>query len=105
MYLFNWQANKEKTKQQQLQLRLSMSATTQTQIQGFELAHPSIYTIHDLREWVKWLILQNHGKRISKTQSNGEISWNFDEDPVLMIYQKPEALTQINNTLQKNICK
>jgi hypothetical protein len=39
-------------------LRPSNSATTQAQIQGFELAHSSIYLIYKLLEHMKGLVLQ-----------------------------------------------
>ena len=51
-------------------------------------------------EHVKRLALWNHRHRISMIQGNSKISeMNFGESPVLMVYQKPEALSMTNNTL------
>lgn len=61
------------------------------------MVHPSIYPIYDPPECVKRLVLQNHSRRISKTQGNSK---NFGEGPVLIVYPKPEALNQTNNSMQ-----
>ena len=45
--------------------------TSQAQTQGFELAHPKIYPISELLEYMKGLV-QNHG--ISMTQGNNRVS-------------------------------
>lgn len=53
------------------------SATTWVQIQGFQLAHLEIYTICELLEHMKWLVLHIQSYRVSMTQGNHRQSeWN-----------------------------
>lgn len=67
------------------------SATIQTHIQGFQLAHPNIYLpIYDLLGCIKGLALWS---QLSKR--------SFDEGPVLMVYKKPEASNQTNDSVCK----
>ena len=51
-------------------IRLTSTYTSQTQIQGFELTHLNIYTISELLECRKVLVLQIQSYRISMTQGN-----------------------------------
>ena len=53
---------------------LTCSVTSQVQIQGFEWAHPNIYPIYHLLEYMKGLVLQIQSCRISMTQGNNRIS-------------------------------
>jgi hypothetical protein len=62
---------------------MTESATTQAQIQGFGLAHPSIYPIYDQLEHVKGWVLQIQSCRISMTQDNNRIS---DRSPMRIQY-------------------
>lgn len=65
----------------------NLAISIQAHIQSFELAHPNIYTIYDLLECVKGLILWNQSRKISMTWSNSRISKRrFGEGPVLMMY-------------------
>ena len=73
-------------------VRLTNSLTTQMQIQGFELAHPSIYPMYKLPELLRGLVLQNQSYTTSMTQRNNkEFGKILREDPVFIIEQKPEA--------------
>ncbi|MEJ1278319.1 hypothetical protein NN561_009241 [Cricetulus griseus] len=84
-----------------VRLRLVSSAITQAHIQGFELAHSNIYSICDLLERVKGVVLWNHSLGISMTQGNSRIlEKTFCEGPVLMMYLKPEALNHTNKPLR-----
>ena len=68
------------------------SATTQAQIQGFELAHPKIYIIHELLGHMKGPVLLIRSGRISMTQGNKRITGRSpSEEPALMVSQKPET--------------
>ena len=61
-------------------------AITQAQIQGFELAHPNIYSIYELLECVKRPAPQIQSCRISMTQVRNRISKRTpSEHPVLMV--------------------
>lgn len=53
---------------------LTNSATTQAKICSFELAHPNTYTMYELLELMKELVLQNQSSRGSLTQGNNKIS-------------------------------
>ena len=53
---------------------LTRSNTSQAQIQDFELAHPNIYPIDELLEYMKGLVLQIQTHRVSMTYSNKWIS-------------------------------
>lgn len=65
---------------------LTCSDTSQAQIQGFELAHPNIYTIDGLLECVNGSIPQNQNYRISITQGNNRMSRKSpNEEPVLLL--------------------
>jgi hypothetical protein len=64
---------------------LTYSATTQYQIQGFELAHPDIYTIYELPQYWKGMVLQTQSCRISMTQGNNRISKSPGEDPAFIV--------------------
>jgi hypothetical protein len=67
------------------------SGTTQVQIQGSEMAHSKIY-----RNW-KWL--GGRKGEISMTQGNKRITGRSpNEDPVLMVSQKPEILNQTKDS-------
>ena len=48
--------------------RLTSSDTSQPQIQAFELAHPNIYPIYELLEFIKELVLKIQNYRISNTE-------------------------------------
>ncbi|KAL6085873.1 hypothetical protein STEG23_021860 [Scotinomys teguina] len=65
------------------------------------LAHANIYPIWDLLDLVKELILWNATQRISMTgvALGGIFERSFSEDPVMGVYQKPEALNQTNDSL------
>jgi hypothetical protein len=66
--------------------RLANSATTQAQIQDFEWSQPVIYSICELLECVKGLVLQNQSYKIFLTQGNSRISQRSpSEDPVLKV--------------------
>lgn len=79
--------------------RSIISATTQAQVQCFELARPTIYPICELLKHGKGLLLQIQGCRVSMTQGNNRISERCpDEDPVLVVQQKPEALKQTKDS-------
>lgn len=50
---------------------------------------------------MKVLVLQNNSYRGPVTQGNSRISKkSFGEDPVMMVYQRSEALEQTNYSLQ-----
>ena len=69
---------------------LASSDTFQVQIQGFELAHPKVYSIDELLECLKGPILQTPNYRISMIQGNSRISErSSSEVPVLIEQQKP----------------
>ena len=52
-------------------------------------------------EPVEELVLQNQSHRISMILGNNKISErNLSHGLVLMVWQKPEALSQTNNSLQ-----
>ena len=86
--------------------RLNNSATSQAHIQGTVLNLLNIYTIFDLLEHMKPLVQWNHSNGISMTQSNSRIFHKrFVLCPVLMVYQKPEALNLTNNTLHNEHLK
>ena len=71
--------------------------TAQAQNQGCELAHP----IYDLLEHVKGPVLQIQSSRVSMTQGTNRISTKSPcEGSVLMVEQKPEASSQINDSMQ-----
>ncbi|KAL6085827.1 hypothetical protein STEG23_037048, partial [Scotinomys teguina] len=59
--------------------RLTNSAVNQVHMQGFELVHPNIYPIDDFLEYMKGLVLQNHG-----SSCMGSFHWG----PVLIVCQK-----------------
>lgn len=80
---------------------LTSTATTQAQNQGYELAHANTHPIYELVEHVEGMDLQIQSYRISSTQSSNGISKRSPrQGPVLIVKQKPEALSQINSTLQ-----
>jgi hypothetical protein len=82
-------------------IRLTSTYTSQTQIQGFELTHLNIYTISELLECRKVLVLQSESYRISMTQGNNRISErSSSEVPVLIDQKKPEASLQTSDSLQ-----
>lgn len=79
------------------QSRLTNLATIKAHIQGLELIHPNSYAIYDL---LKGTILQIHNHRISMIWGNNKITErNLSEGPLLMVYQKPEAMNLTKNTL------
>lgn len=47
--------------------RLNSSDTSQAQVQDYELAHPNIYSIDELLEFMKGAVLQFQNYRISRT--------------------------------------
>ena len=54
-------------------------------IQGFECAHPNIFPIYELLEYINGLVLKIPSCEISMTQANNWISERkSDEDPVLI---------------------
>ncbi|KAL6087619.1 hypothetical protein STEG23_034499 [Scotinomys teguina] len=65
----------------------------QTYILGLESAHPYSCLIYDLLEREKELVLQTIATR-SSWGNSGISKRSFDEDPVMMVYQKSEALNQ-----------
>jgi hypothetical protein len=70
-------------------------------IQSYELAHPKTYTICEPLELIKGLVLLFQSCRISMTQGNNRITGRSqDEDPILMVSQKPGMFNQTNDTLQ-----
>ena len=80
---------------------LTNSATTQAH--GFKLAQPTMHIIFELLEYVKGPVPLIQRCRISMTQGNNRITGRSpDEDPVLMVSQKPEIS---NQTHWRNICK
>lgn len=84
--------------------RLTNSVTTETIIQYFESAHPNIYPIYKWLECMKILVLKNHSLSISNTKGNSRIpKRSFNEDPVLIVYQKPKALNHTNKSLHSTI--
>jgi hypothetical protein len=65
---------------------LANPAITQAQIQSFELAHPNIYSIYELLEHMKVLVLQIQNCRISMTRNNNRLSQRSpSEAPVLIV--------------------
>ena len=64
------------------------------------LVHPNMYHIQDLLEFLKGLVMWDNTGRISMTLGGFEISESFGEDPVIMVYQKPEAFNQTSDSLQ-----
>lgn len=74
---------------------------TQTHILGLGFAHPSWCHIYNILECSKRLVLKNNRHRIFMTPSNNKVfERSFDEGTVMMVYQKPETSSQINDTLQ-----
>ena len=65
------------------------------------LALPNMYPMQYLLEFLKGLVMWNNTGRISMTWGGFGISErSFGEDPVIMVYQKPEALNQTSDSLQ-----
>ncbi|KAL6035210.1 hypothetical protein STEG23_012045 [Scotinomys teguina] len=63
------------------------SSTTQTHVLGLGLAHPNIYPICDLLEFMKGLVRQSDSHRISLTQGG---NWIFERHFIYM-YSVPSA--------------
>lgn len=92
--------------QSQHRPRLINSAATQAHILCFKSAHPNIYSICDLLKCMKGLVLWKHSLRISNNRSNSRIlKRSFSEGLVLILYQKPGALNQINKLITINNCR
>lgn len=72
------------------------STATQVHTQGFELAHPSIYSI---LEYMKGLVLQNHDHMIFMTGVTLEYPGSFHGSLVLMVYRRSEDLNLTNKML------
>ena len=73
--------------------RLISSPTIQTYILGLGLSHPKSSPIYALLECAKGPVPQNNNCRTYMTgAATGRISDSSDDGPVMMIYQKPEAL-------------
>jgi hypothetical protein len=72
------------------------SATTRAQIQASELAQPNIYIlIYEWLGYVKEPVLLFQSFRVSMTEGNNRLTRRSpDEDPILMVSQKPELLNQ-----------
>ena len=71
-----------------------------TPMQGSELAHPKIYIIYELLGCVKGPVLLIQSCKISMTQGNNRMTRRQpSEDPVLMVSQKSEILSQTNQCL------
>jgi hypothetical protein len=65
--------------------RLTNSATIQAQIQGFELAHPNIYSIYELLKHLKGWSYRTNAACVSMIQDNNRLSKrSLGQDPVLM---------------------
>ena len=65
------------------------------------MVHPNIYPIHELLEHLKGLVLQIPSYRISMTQDNNRLSVRSpSEDPVLIVWQKPEAWNHASDSSQ-----
>ena len=65
------------------------------------LVQPNMYHIQDLLEFLKRLVMWKNTGRISMTLCGFGISErSFGEDPVIMVYQKPEAFNQISDSVQ-----
>lgn len=80
---------------------MTSSVTTQAHILGLELAHPNIYTIYDLLESVKGLVLQNGSHRVFMTWgSNTIFKRSFHESPVMVVCHRAEVLKQTDDSLQ-----
>lgn len=76
---------------------LTCSAT----IQGIELAQPSIGVTCELLECEKGLALQKESRRISVAQGHDRVSEKRPSGhPVLIVFQKPGASNQTNDSLQ-----
>ena len=59
------------------------------------------YPISDLLELVKGLVLWTNTPKISKTGDSYRISQrSSNEDPVMVVYQKPEVLNKTRDALQ-----
>lgn len=80
-------------------VRLTSSAISQAQKQGFELAHPQIYIIYELFEFMKGPVLLTQNGKISMSD-NRITGRSLREDPPLMMLQKPEILSHTNDSLQ-----
>lgn len=80
------------------QPKLTKSATTRPTFQAFESAQANIYPIFDLWKHVRELALWNHSHRLSMTGNNRLSKRSLSEGPVLMAYQKLEALNPTSNT-------
>ena len=66
------------------------------------MAHPNLYPICDLLEHVKGLVLWNNTLEIATTGGNLMIfERSCSESSMMMMYQKPEALNQANDLLQR----
>ena len=80
---------------------MSNSANTQAQIQSFGLAHPTSTPFVNCWDAVRGQILQISSCKISKTQGDNGISERSPHEYlVLIVLQKPEALSQTNASLK-----
>lgn len=62
---------------------------------------PQVYYIYELLDYVKRPILKIQSCRISTTQGNKRLSKRSpDKNSALIVYQKPEALNQTEDSLQ-----
>lgn len=73
----------------------------QSHIQGFELVVLKIYTSGELLYCTKGPILLILCFRISVTKRNSRIArWHSSEDPILIVWQKPESLDKSKDSLK-----
>jgi hypothetical protein len=80
---------------------LTTSATTQAQIQGSELTHPQTFIICKWLGFMKGPVLLIQSCRLSMTQGKDKITRRRNEDPKLMVSQKPETSNQTHDSLQR----
>ena len=64
---------------------LNNTATTQAQTQDFGLVYPSIYTIHELLEIMKRMVLHHQSCEVAMTQGNKISKRSPGEDPLLTV--------------------
>ncbi|GAB1287890.1 Golgi pH regulator [Apodemus speciosus] len=98
-----WELNSRPLEEQSVLLTAepSLQPPKGAQSQGCKSAHSIIYPICELLEHVKELVLQSQSCRVSMTQGDNRRSERSpSEDPVLTVWQKPEALNQTSDSLQ-----
>lgn len=75
------------------------SAGTQVYILAIELSQPNIYPIYNLQKYMKGLILYSHDHMVYTLGATAGYLGSFHVGPVLMMYQRSEALNLTNSTL------